>query len=142
MNDGSSGDCMVRIWTSSTVTPTYASSPWSFTVLSGTTLTLFPLPEVLHFDTGMVGSSTMTALCHGSLFWHSRQPDGLGVKQLPVWPSPGAAPGWSDLLEVPELAWSRFRQLSAQSALSPIIANRIKSQYQCKVFPCHITTAL
>ena len=58
---------MVCTWTSSTATPICASGPCSFTVLSGTTLTLFPLPAVLPFDTGVVGSSIMTAPCQGAL---------------------------------------------------------------------------
>lgn len=54
-------------WTSSTVAPAYASRPCSFTVVPATTSTFLPLPEVLHFDTGVVDSGTTTVPCHGAV---------------------------------------------------------------------------
>lgn len=67
VNGGSSKGCIVCTWTLYTVTPTYTSSPCFFTELFVSTLTLFHLPEVLHFDTDMVGSSIIAASCHGAV---------------------------------------------------------------------------
>lgn len=79
VNGGSSEGCMVCTWTLYTVTPTYTSSPCFFTALFVSTLTLFPLPEVLHFDIHMVGSSIVAAPCYGAVlvltaaWWSQRE---------------------------------------------------------------------